>query len=577
MMHKLYAFSFLSMLLFYGTRAIAQSTSFERDPEHNTTATYEEVVNFYQQLDEQYKEAKLFTYGKTDVGKPLQVMVLSKDGDFDAKSIKQKGKSVILFNNGIHPGEPEGIDASMMLVRDMLKEGRVPDRVVLCFILVYNIDGMLNRGQSRVNQNGPRAYGFRGNRQNFDLNRDFIKSDSRNSKVFQTIFNAWDPDVFMDNHSSNGADYQYIMTLIDTQRDKLNPILAEYMLKNYTQELYKRMEKEDYKLIPYVSFQGETPESGIVAYLENPRYSTGYAALHNTIAYMPETHMWKPYEQRVQSTYSLMQHLIAITTEQGADLLKTRAAAKKAVQEQESFPLAWEVDTTKYSNIPFYGYEAAHEESEVSGLDRMYYDRSKPYTREIKLYDRYKPTITVQKPRAYVIPQAYEKVISLLALNGVHLDTLARDTVIEAEMYYIKDFSTGSMPYEGHYIHSKVQLESKRQQVPFYAGDVIVTTDQESNRYIVETLEPQAVDSYFNWNFFDAVLGQKEYFSSYIFEDEAARLLKEIPKLAEEFQKEKERDPKFKANGRAQLDWIYKRSPYYEKTHMRYPIARCLP
>src|SRR5690606_29098838 len=175
-------------------------------------------------------------------------------------------------------GEPEGIDASMMLIRDLLIKDAVPDNVVLCFIPVYNIDGMLNRGVSRVNQNGPEQYGFRGNRQNLDLNRDFIKTDSRNSQTFQEIFNRWDPDVFIDNHASNGADYQYVMTLIDTQPDKLNTILADYMLKNYTQELYNRMEGEGYRLVPYVDSRGETPESGIVSFLENPRYSTGYAA-----------------------------------------------------------------------------------------------------------------------------------------------------------------------------------------------------------------------------------------------------------------------------------------------------------
>lgn len=565
----------ISLLFLMGTFTVfAQSIAFERDPEHNTTATYEEVQQFYTEIDQKHNQAKLCTYGKTDVGKPLQLLVLSKDGDFNPSSIRQKGKSVILFNNGIHPGEPEGIDASMLLIRDLLSKDQVPENVVLCFIPVYNIDGMLNRGVSRVNQNGPERYGFRGNRQNFDLNRDFIKTDSRNSKAFQQLFNTWDPDVLMDNHSSNGADYQYIMTLIDTQRDKLNPVLSDYMVKNYTEELYRRMEAEDYYLVPYVDFKGETPESGIVAYLENPRYSTGYAALHNTIAYMPETHMWKPYEQRVASTYSLMKHLINITVEQGDKLLEVRAAAKQSVKEQNLFPLVWELDTLRHSEITFLGYEAQYKRSEVSGTQRMYYDRKQPYRRDITLYNRYKPSVEVKKPKAYVIPQAYEKIISLLNINGVRLDTLTKDTIFDLEMYHINDFKTMARPYEGHYLHSDVQVLAQRMEVPFYAGDVIVYTDQEVNRYIVETLEPQGVDSYFNWNFFDAVLGQKEYFSSYIFEDEAARLLKEDPALAKELAKEKEDSPSLKDDPRAQLDWIYKRSPYYEKTHMRYPIGR---
>src|SRR5690606_3953282 len=237
------SFVFLS-LIFFSFFVQAQKIAFELDDKHNRTATYEEVLAFYRHLDSSYVQAKLFSFGTTDVGKALQLMVLSKDGDFDPLSLRKKNKSIILFNNGIHPGEPEGIDASMMLIRDLLIKDAVPDNVVLCFIPVYNIDGMLNRGVSRVNQNGPEQYGFRGNRQNLDLNRDFIKTDSRNSQTFQEIFNRWDPDVFIDNHASNGADYQYVMTLIDTQPDKLNTILADYMLKNYTQELYNRMEGE---------------------------------------------------------------------------------------------------------------------------------------------------------------------------------------------------------------------------------------------------------------------------------------------------------------------------------------------
>ena len=70
----------------------------------------------------------------------------------------------------------------------------------------------LNRNSTtRTNQNGPESYGFRGNARNYDLNRDFIKSDTKNAKTFAQIFHLVQPDVFIDNHVSNGADYQYIL------------------------------------------------------------------------------------------------------------------------------------------------------------------------------------------------------------------------------------------------------------------------------------------------------------------------------------------------------------------------------
>src|SRR5690606_15852927 len=139
----------------------AQQIAFERDS--NTTATYEEVIAHYRALDEAYEACTLLTCGPTDSGKPLHLFVMAKDGLFDPQRVHEQDRPVILINNGIHPGEPEGIDASMMLARDMLAGKSLPDNAVLCIIPVYNIGGMLNRGTSRANQNGPESYGFRGN------------------------------------------------------------------------------------------------------------------------------------------------------------------------------------------------------------------------------------------------------------------------------------------------------------------------------------------------------------------------------------------------------------------------------
>jgi len=156
--------------------------------------------------------------------------------------IRKQDKRVLLINNGIHPGEPEGIDASMMLARDLLKGNKIPANVVICIIPLYNIDGSHNRtSTSRANQNGPLAYGFRGNSRNLDLNRDFIKTDSKNSASFQQIFNTWNPEVFVDTHTSNGSDYQYTMTLIPTQKDKLNQVLSTYLTGQMVPSLYKEM------------------------------------------------------------------------------------------------------------------------------------------------------------------------------------------------------------------------------------------------------------------------------------------------------------------------------------------------
>jgi len=564
----------LPIILFSMMKASAQQTPFELSHKQET-ATYSQVIEHYEKLAAIYPQAKLFTYGTTDFGKPLHLLVLSRDKVFDPAKIRKNNKRIFLINNGIHPGEPEGVDACMMLARDLLKNDRIPENTVICIIPLYNIDGSYNRtSTSRANQNGPVAYGFRGNSRNYDLNRDFIKTDSKNSAAFQQIFNLWQPEIFVDTHTSNGADYQYTMTLIPTQKDKLNPILSAYMTGSMLPALYTQMAQKGFELIPYVNSVEETPDAGIEGFLETPRFSTGYTTLHNTIGFMPETHMLKSYDKRVESTYKLLETYIDLVVKDARQIGSNKKKADLAVATQKEFTLTWKLDKEKYEELPFKGYEAAYKPSQVSGAPRLYYDRNKPYTRNIKEWNHFLPDVKVQKPLAYIIPKAWTKVIELLKLNNVVIKELREDAVLPVESYYIADFKTVSHPFEGHYLHSNVQLYTRQQQLAFYKGDYIVYVNQPQNRYIVETLEPQATDSFFNWNFFDSILGQKEHYSAYVFEDTAAELLEKDPELKAKLDKEKLKYPDPATKGDALLEFVYKNSDYYEKTHLRYPIAR---
>ncbi len=554
--------------------SMAQLTPFEQHKSRNITATYQETIAFYKKLDAKYDQMQFLEYGPTDIGKNLNLIVLSRDKVFDPEEIHRANKRILLVNNGIHPGEPEGIDASMMLARDLLSKNSLPEDVVICIIPVYNIDGMLNRGTSRANQLGPDSYGFRGNYQNLDLNRDFIKTDSKNSRSFQEIFNTWQPEVFVDNHTSNGADYQYTMTLIHPQKDKLDPILSEYASKYMIPDLYKGMKDSGFEMIPYVNSVEETPDAGITGFLEIARYSTGYAALHNTIGFMPETHMLKPFAQRVESTYQFMVNMISIVQRDAKQIGDNKKKADDKVKKQEKFSLQWKLKEDDFSMISFKGFESKLKPSEVSGLPRLYYDRNSPFEKEIRLWDKYIPSVTADKPIAYIIPQAWSNVIDLLLLNGVKLKRLSADAQVEVQSYYIEDYNSPAKPFEGHYLHTQVKVKPVQNKLTFYAGDYVVYANQKQNRYIVETLEPQGADSFFAWNFFDSILGQKEHFSAYVFEDDAAAMLKNDAALKSKFDAEKAKDPELTKNADAQLNWLYKNSSYYEKTYLRYPVGR---
>src|SRR6478672_2928352 len=210
---------FLSLLILSTMLSYSQHTTtlFEQSG-GNQTPTYYQVIDWWQQLDSKSSIVSMQAMDSTDAGFPLHLVLVSGDKDFNIASLRAKGKSIIFINNGIHPGEPDGIDASMLLVRDIVEgKYKLPDNVVLALIPVYNIGGCLNRsGNYRVDQNGPEAFGFRGNAQNLDLNRDFIKCDSKNALAFAKIFHLLDPDVFVDTHVSNGADYRHVMTLLSS-------------------------------------------------------------------------------------------------------------------------------------------------------------------------------------------------------------------------------------------------------------------------------------------------------------------------------------------------------------------------
>ena len=553
----------------------AQQCRFEKT-DGKESATYFEAIDWYKNLDKVSPQLIVKEMGMSDAGYPLHLVLISNDGKFDPAQWHKQNKAVLLINNGIHPGEPDGIDASMLLVRDIIsKKIKLPDNVVLAFIPVYNIGGCLNRNSySRVNQNGPVEYGFRGNAQNLDLNRDFTKSDSKEARSFAQLFHWLDPDILMDNHVSDGADYQHTMTLLTTQYDKLGADLGHWLKTVFEPQLYTGMTEKKWDMVPYVNFEGADFDKGMDMFYDPPRYSSGYAALFQTIGFVPETHMLKPYKDRVLSTYALMQTLIEKSAINAKELIAQRNKAKAEVVKEKSFPLSWTNDSTQFNTITFKGYEQAFKPSDATGLQRMYYDHSKAFTKQVKFFNVFTPSNFIAAPGAYLIPQGWGNVVDLLKLNNVLVKQLSNDTIIEVEAYHIDDYKTLSRPYEKHHKNSGVKVSVMKQKIKFLKGDYIIPMNQPANRYIIEMLEPTGDDSFFAWNFFDAVLQQKEGYSDYRWEDVAADYLLKNPDLKKKLEDKKAADPKFAANGSAQLDFIYKNSPYYEPGHNRYPVYR---
>jgi hypothetical protein len=563
--------------LFLANFAIGQLplTIFEQS-KGNESATYAQSIAYYQQLALKYKTIQIKIMGPTDAGLPLHIVLFSSDQQFSSAEWKKKNKLVILVTNGIHPGEPDGIDASMMLVRD-LASGKIkaPSNIVLAVMPVYNIGGALNRNSSsRVNQDGPVSYGFRGNSQNLDLNRDFIKSDTKEAVSFAKIFHWLNPDIYLDNHVSDGADYQYTMTLLTTQHNKLGGEIGKYLHTTFEPSLFKGMSEKGMTMTPYVSFEEGNPEKGWSYFYDPPRYSSGYAAVFQTMSFMSETHMLKPFQQRVLQTYELMKTMIDQASLQASAIKQAKQNSIEAIKKSDEFVVSYKVDTTQFDMIDFMGYQALKKTSAVTGMERSYYDRTKPFTQKVRFYNYAQADKKVHKPKAYLIPQGWQKVIELLEVNAVQMVRLEKDSIMAVEAYHIDDYKTSSRVFEKHYRHSDLKVSAQTVNVFCRKGDIIVPTGQSADRFLVETLEPISDDSYFSWNFFDAILQQKEGYSNYRWEDVAANFLSEHPDLQLQLDEKKKADLKFAASANAQLDFVYKHSLYYEPAHLRYPIYR---
>ena len=310
--------------------------------------------------------------------------------------------------------------------------------------------------------------------------------------------------------------------------------------------------------------------------MDYPRYTSGYTSLFNTIAFTLETHMFKPFGDRVLSTWYFLREALKFSELHRAELIRTKDLAWKEKLQRDQFTLEWSLDDTRWDTLRFRGYQVKEEKSNVTGLTRYYYDRGETWEKEIPYYKYFKPTNAVKAPEYYVLPSAWYQVVERLELNGVLMFPLDSDSMVEAEVYYINSYETARQPYNGHYRHSDVKVEKRSESIRLLAGDYLIPVRQEAIEYLVQTLEPEGYDSFFSWNFFDEILFRNEYFSPYIFEETALRLLEEDHGLRKAFTEKKKSDEAFAASAYAQLQFIYERSPWSESSYMRYPVYRLM-
>lgn len=560
--------------LFYSCQHLSKKdfiTVFE-ESKGRESAAYEEGIAWWKKLDDAFSEVSMEEAGLTDEGLPLHIIWI---GDEESTLDKRK-KPVLFINNAIHPGEPDGVDASMLLIRDLLMEpAKRPllDKVQIAVIPYYNIGGARNRNShSRANQLGPLNYGFRGNAMNLDLNRDFIKEDALNTASFARLFHRFDPDLYIETHVSNGADYRHTMTCLPTLYQKLDTPLSLYFKTNIEEEMYRSMRTKDQDMVPYVNVFNTPPDSGMQVFIDGPRYSSGYAALFQTPGFITETLMLKPFNERVKATYDFLWCAIEILSKEGNDLMNNRRKARAGLSNLKEVNLDWKVNEQIAEFVPFKGYKAVYRWSEITGDTVLTYDRDEPVDLMISYFREVTPTLVKKLPQFYILENGFHKVKERLQTRNVNYRALPYDTVMTVTLMKISSYETAGEPYEGHYFHHHSTYEEINKQIRIPAGSWLIPARQNAARYLAEVFFPDAPDSYFNWNYFDTRLQQKEWYSTYVFEPKAKEMLHKDSLLRKDFENKIAQDSAFAANPHERLYYLYQKSPHYEWHHKVMPV-----
>lgn len=571
---------------FIGVQLLAQESSWLTYYEKSgfrETPRYEETMRYLRKLDDYSGKISYFEFGRSAQGRALMAVVYDKDGLRSADEIRGAGRSILFVQACIHPGESEGKDAMLMLLRDWVVDGKnekLFDKTSILFVPIFNADGHERFSPySRINQNGPQEMGWRTTANNLNLNRDHTKADAPEMQAWLQMYHQWQPEFFIDTHTSNGADYQYVITYVLETGGQMDAALTEWQKNNYLKPLETKMAKAGFPLFPYVSFRRwHDPRSGLVGGVAGPMFSQGYTALRNRPGLLVETHMLKPYKDRVDATAKIIVSTLEILHNEGPSLQKMIRAADQYVASakfrDQPFPLRYSVDMNDSIMVPFKGVAYDVIKSDLTGGDWFVYDNSRPQLYQLPFFNTSKAIAEVRLPEAYIIPKEWSEVIFRCQLHGIEMYSLPDDALLDVEMYHFKSFEFARTPYEGRHRVSRMDFEMRESQQVFPAGSFIIPMNQPLARLIPYLLEPNGSGSFLEWGFFNIIFEQKEYAESYVMEPLARQMLDSIPGLREEFESKKENDPNFAANSWQQLNWFYSRTPWWDNQYLKYPIAR---
>ncbi len=465
------------------------------------TSHYADVIAFLDSLQGR-PELAFGSIGTTNEGRGIPYVVASRPRVSTPDEARQLNRPILYIQGNIHAGEVEGKEALLALLRDLTSSTKpnVLDSVVLIAVPIYNADGNEKFASQEVNrgsQNGPVMVGVRQNAQDLDLNRDYIKAEAPETRASLAMFNRWDPDVFVDLHTTDGSYHGYALTYAPP----LNPAsqLAVYARDTIMPVLRQRMQsRHNFATFDYGDFiSDDTLSKGWVTFDSRPRFGTNYYGLRGKVSILSEAFSHDPFETRVKSTYAFVREILSFAAEHGSQLRRKSfppsqvSIRSEMITAPDSIGVVAEV-------MERTGDSARTQAGVPKGRRRT----GRFITVRMPVYERFKPTLTVTPPFFYLIPPADTQIVRVLSEHGITVSRNDRESPGRVDVFRIDSALTSPRPFQGHReMRLAGRWESETRRIP--AGWYIVYTGQPLGLLAVYLLEPQSDDGLVTWNYFD--------------------------------------------------------------------------
>ena len=543
------------------------------------TDDYGGTIAYSKLLAKQFKEVHYQTIATTAQGREVPLLIVDENGYTKPKKIRKSGKTIILVESCIHPGEPNGKDAMFLLIRNMLRgreNGDLLKDFSFLFIPVLSPDGLANFSPfNRINQNGPKQMGWRVNANGFNLNRDFTKLDTPELRGFVEMFNRWQPDLFFDTHATDGADYQYVTTYSIEDFGNYDPNISYWLSRVWEPKIRTSMTNWNMPITRYIEFHpwGD-PTAALFDESFSAMFSEAYTTARNCPGILLETHMLKPYKDRVLSSYHMIVETLRIICDNKESFKNALAEAKKNDLTLKEIPINMQSDLNDTLWTDFLGYHFDTVRSDITGGWYYAYDTTRPETRRTMRFRATRPEKTLAVPEEYIIPAQYTEVIDIVKAHGFEINYLKSEKTLKVNTYRFDNVEFAPRPSEGRCRVARFNTEEITKEVTFPKGSAVVKTSQNGIRLLMNLLEPEMQGSLFEWGFFNNTLQRVEYFEVYKMEPMAKEMLAADPFLEEQFKAWKASFTKDKQPSQYEiLNWFYERSPYCDKNYRVYPVG----